>query len=81
VCVCMCVCACVPLRRDVDHVVRNTIINKAGAEFSGAAGINVGYTQRVLIHGNDVSNMSYIVCSSLVVLACVLASSDFLSKN
>ena len=54
--------------RDVDHIVRNTIINKAGAEYSGAAGINVGYTQRVTIHGNDVSNMSYVICSTVNIL-------------
>jgi hypothetical protein len=49
--------------KDVDHIVRNSIVNKAGAEYSGAAGINVGYTQRVTIHGNDVSNMSYVPIS------------------
>ena len=45
---------------DHDYVVSNTIINKAGAEFSGAAGINVGYTQNVTIVRNDVSNLTYV---------------------
>jgi len=49
---------------DCGAVVRNTIVNKAGAEYSGAAGINLGYTQHVLVAGNDVSNMSYVPISA-----------------
>lgn len=48
---------------DADNVVRNSIVNKAGAEYSGAAGINVGFTQRTVVTGNDVSNMSYVPIS------------------
>lgn len=44
---------------DVGNVVRNTIVNRAGAEFSGSAGINVGYTQGTVLWGNDVSNQAY----------------------
>jgi hypothetical protein len=45
---------------DMGSIVTNTIINKAGAEYSGAAGINVGYTQNVTITHNDVSNLTYV---------------------
>jgi len=45
---------------DVGTTIKNTIINKAGAEYSGAAGINVGYTQNVTIVHNDVSNLTYV---------------------
>ncbi len=45
---------------DAGAVVSNTIINKAGAEYSGAAGINVGYTQNTSLLHNDVSNLSYV---------------------
>jgi hypothetical protein len=50
-------------KRDSNNTVRNTIINKAGAEYSGAAGINVGYTVGTLLLHNDVSNMSYVPIS------------------
>eukprot|EP00040_Diaphanoeca_grandis_P023774 m.129811 g.129811 ORF g.129811 m.129811 type:complete len:602 (-) comp29431_c0_seq1:80-1885(-) len=46
-----------------NNSVVNTIVNKAGAEYSGAAGINVGYTQGTTIHANDVSNLSYVPIS------------------
>ena len=49
--------------RDTGAVVRNTIVNKAGAEFAGAAGINLGYTQHASLLHNDVSNMSYVPIS------------------
>ena len=45
---------------DVGAVVTNTIINKAGAEYSGAAGISIGYTQNLTLSHNDVSNLSYV---------------------
>ena len=48
---------------DTGAVVRNSIVNKAGAEFSGAAGINVGYTQRASLLHNGASNMSYVPIS------------------
>ena len=44
---------------DTGNTVRNTVVNKAGAEYSGSAGINVGYTQGTQLLHNDVSNMSY----------------------
>jgi hypothetical protein len=49
---------------DTGSTVRNSIVNKAGAEYSGAAGINVGYTQHVTLTHNDVSNMSYVPIST-----------------
>jgi hypothetical protein len=45
---------------DVGAVVSDTIVNKAGAEYSGAAGINVGYTQNLTLMHNDVSNLTYV---------------------
>eukprot|EP00041_Stephanoeca_diplocostata_P021177 m.487871 g.487871 ORF g.487871 m.487871 type:complete len:631 (+) comp21758_c0_seq2:81-1973(+) len=48
---------------DVNNTVRNTVVNKAGAEYSGAAGINLGYTRNCTIIGNDVSNMTYVPIS------------------
>ena len=44
---------------DTNNTVSNTIVNKAGAEFHGAAGINVGYTQGTVLTHNDVSNLTY----------------------
>jgi hypothetical protein len=44
---------------DTNNTVSNTIVNKAAAEFSGAAGINVGYTQGTQLLHNDVSNLTY----------------------
>lgn len=44
---------------DPHSTISNNIINKAGAEYSGAAGINVGYTQNITIVRNDVSNLTY----------------------
>ena len=48
---------------DRNNTVVNTIVNKAGAEYSGAAGINVGYTVGTRLLSNDVSNMSYVPIS------------------
>ena len=45
--------------RDRDNVVRNTIVTRAAAEYSGAAGINVGYTVGTLLEHNDVGNLTY----------------------
>ena len=45
---------------DKEIVVSNNIINRAGGEYSGAAGINVGYTQNVSLLHNDVSNLTYV---------------------
>jgi hypothetical protein len=44
---------------DRDNVVRNTIIVRAAAEYSGAAGLNVGYTVGTLLEHNDVGNLTY----------------------
>jgi len=44
---------------DVNNTVRNTIISGAGLEFSGTAGISVGYTQGSVLWGNDVSNVGF----------------------
>jgi hypothetical protein len=40
--------------------VNNTIVKKAAAEYSGAAGINVGYTIGTTLTHNDVHDLSYV---------------------
>ena len=45
---------------DVDNTVRDTIVTQAAVEYSGAAGINVGYTRGTLLEHNDVSNLTYV---------------------
>ena len=44
---------------DRNNVVRNSIITHAAAEYSGAAGINVGYTVGTVLEHNDVGNLTY----------------------
>lgn len=44
---------------DANNTVSNTIVNKAAAEYSGAAGINIGYTVGTTLLHNDVSNLTY----------------------
>ena len=45
---------------DTNNTVRDTIVTRAAAEYSGAAGINVGYTVGTLIEHCDVSNLTYV---------------------
>ena len=42
------------------RAVNNTIVKKAAAEYSGAAGINVGYTIGTTLTHNDVHDLSYV---------------------
>ena len=44
---------------DQGTTISNSIIVQAGSEYSGAAGINVGYTQNITIVRNDVSDLDY----------------------
>jgi len=44
---------------DRDNVVRNSIVRGVGVEYSGSAGLNVGYTVGTLLEHNDVSELSY----------------------
>mmetsp|Transcript_69229 Transcript_69229/g.122454 ORF Transcript_69229/g.122454 Transcript_69229/m.122454 type:complete len:627 (-) Transcript_69229:52-1932(-) len=44
---------------DVNNTVRNTIIRGAGLEFSGTAGISVGYTEGSVLWGNEVSDVGF----------------------
>jgi len=41
------------------NVVRQSVVTRAAVEFSGAAGINVGYTVGTLLEHNDVGNLTY----------------------
>lgn len=45
---------------DRHNAVRDTIVTRAAVEFSGAAGINVGYTQGTVLEHNEVSNLTYV---------------------
>lgn len=41
------------------NVVRQCVVERAAAEYSGAAGINVGYTVGTVLEHNDVGNLTY----------------------
>ena len=47
-------------REDAWNVVRDSRIERAAAEFSGAAAINVGYTVGTVIEHNDVHDLPYV---------------------
>jgi len=44
----------------LDNTVRDTTVTQAAVEYSGAAGINVGYTQGTVLEHNEVSNLTYV---------------------
>lgn len=48
---------------DHNNTINNTIVKKAAAEFSGAVGINVGYTIGTTITHNDVHDLTYAAIS------------------
>ena len=43
---------------DANNTVADTVVVRAAAEYSGAAGIQVGYTQGTVLEHNDVSNLT-----------------------